>query len=73
MKRLGQQDLLRQMLGIEWTEPVQLLNHFRGDSMPAMHHAMPHCGQCIMPGAFLNPNPSERPLLPCDSALSLTA
>ena len=61
MKRLGQQDLLRQMLRIEWTEPVQLLNHFRSDSLrlailrPAMHHAMPHRGQCITPAAFLDP------------------
>ena len=31
MKRLGQQDLLRQMLRIEWTKSVQLLNHFLGD------------------------------------------
>ena len=50
MKRLGQQDLLRQMLRIEWTEPVQLPNHFRRDSLrlailqPAMHHAMPDRG-----------------------------
>ena len=61
MKRLGQQDLLRQMLRIEWTEPVQLLNHFRSDSLrlailrPAMHHAMSHRGQCITPDAFLDP------------------
>jgi hypothetical protein len=32
MKRLGQQDLLRQMLRIEWTELAQLLN-FRTDSL----------------------------------------
>ena len=61
MKRLGQQDLLRQMLGIERTEPAQLLNHFRGDPLrlaefrPAMHHAMPHRRQCVMPAAFLDP------------------
>ena len=53
MKRLGQQNLLRQMLGIERTEPVQLLDHLRGDPLrlailrPAMHHAMSHGGQCI--------------------------
>ena len=29
MKRLGQQDLLRQMLGVERTEPMQLLDHVR--------------------------------------------
>ena len=61
MKRLGQQDLLRQMLRIEWTEPAQLLDHFRGDSLrlailrPAMHHAMPHRGQCLAPAALLDP------------------
>ena len=61
MKRLGQQDLLRQMLGIERTEPVQLLDHFRRDALrlavlrPAMHHAMPHRGQRIAPDAFLDP------------------
>ena len=61
MKRLGQQDLLRQMLRIEWTEPVQLLNHCRRDALrlailrPAMHHAMPHRGQCLTPGARLEP------------------
>ena len=61
VKRLGQQDLLRQMLRIEWAEPVQLLNHFRRDSLrlailrPAMHHAMSHRGQCITPDAFLDP------------------
>ena len=61
MKRLGQQDLLRQMLGIEGAEPVQLLNHFRGDALrlavlrPAMHHAMPHRGQGFTPAAFLDP------------------
>ena len=61
MKRLGQQDLLRQMLRIEWTEPVQLLNHFRSDSLglailrPAMDHAMPHRVQCITPVVFLDP------------------
>jgi hypothetical protein len=33
MKRFDQQDLLRQVLRIEWTERVQVLNHFRGDSL----------------------------------------
>ena len=61
MKRLDQQDLLRQMLGVEGTELVQLLDHFRGDSLrlailrPAVHHAMPDRGQCIAPGAFVDP------------------
>ena len=49
-ERLDQLDLKRQMLRIEWTEPAQLLDHFRGDSLrlailrPAMHHAMPDRG-----------------------------
>ena len=61
MKRLGQQDLLRQMVRIEWTEPAQLLNHFRRDSLrlailrSAMHHAMPNRCQCITLATFLNP------------------
>ena len=61
MKRLGEQDLLRQVLRIEWTEPAQLLNHFCSDSLrltilgPAMHHAMSYRGQCIPPAAFLDP------------------
>lgn len=33
MKRLGQQNLLRQVLRIEWTEPLQLFNHSRSDSL----------------------------------------
>ena len=33
MKLLGQQNLLRQMLGIEGTELAQLLNHFRRDAL----------------------------------------
>ena len=61
MKRPGQQDLLRQVLRIEWSEPVQILNHFRSDSLrlailgPAVHHAMPHRSQCITPAASLDP------------------
>ena len=60
MKLLGQQNLFRQMLRIEGTKPAQLLNHFRSDSLrlaifrPAVHHAMPHRGQCVMPAAFLD-------------------
>jgi len=43
------------MLGIEGTEPVELLNHLGGDPLrlavlrPAMHHTMPHRGQRITP------------------------
>ena len=61
MKRFGQQDLLRQMLRVEWTEPVQLLDHFSSDSLwlailrPAMHHAMSYRSQCITSAAFLDP------------------
>jgi hypothetical protein len=61
MKRLGQQDLLRQMLRIEWTEPSQVLDHFRSEPCglavlrPAMHHAMPHGRQASTPAAFLDP------------------
>ena len=53
MKRLCQQYLLRQMLGIKWIKPMQFRNHFRGDSLrlailrPAMHYAMSHGGQAI--------------------------
>src|ERR1039458_4142717 len=60
MELLGQQNLLRQMLGIEWTEPAQVLNHFRSDALwlavfrPAVHNAMPHCDKCTMPAAFLD-------------------
>ena len=61
MKRLGQQDLLRHVVGIEWAEPAQFLNHFRSDSLrlvifrSAIHHAMPNCGQSITPMMLLNP------------------
>ena len=67
MKRLGQQDLLRQMLRIEWAEPVQFLNHFRSDSLrlailrPAMHGAMPGRSHCVMPAAFLDPQSIRMP------------
>ena len=50
MKRLGQQNLLRHMVRIEWTEAAQFLNHFRSDSLrlvilrTAIHHAMPNRG-----------------------------
>jgi len=58
---LYQLDLKRQMLRVEWTEPVQLFNHFRGDLLrpailwPAMHHAMAHRSQGIAPAALLDP------------------
>ena len=61
MKRLGQQNLLRHMVRIEWTEATQLLNHFRSDSLrlvilrAAIHHAMPNRDQCVTPAAFLDP------------------
>ena len=60
MKRFGQQDLLRQMLRIEGTEPVQLLDHFHRDALglaifrPAVHDAMPHRRKCTMPAAFFD-------------------
>ena len=61
MKRLGQQNLLRHMVRIEWTEAPQLRNHFRSDSLrlvilrPAMNHAVPNRGQCAPPAAPLDP------------------
>ena len=57
---LYQLDLERQMLRIERTELVQLLNHFRGDPLrlavlrPAMHHPVPDRGQSTT-AAFLDP------------------
>ena len=77
MKRLGQQYLLRQMLRIEWTQTVQILNHFRSNSLrlailrPAMHYAMPNRGQRITPRYVPRSNPSERPPLPCNPTLLL--
>jgi len=50
MKRLGQQDLLRQMVRIEGTEALQFHNHLRSNPLglvilrPAMHYPMPHRG-----------------------------
>jgi len=61
MKRLGQQNLLGQMLRIEWGHLTQILDHSPGDQLrvrvlrSAMHHAMPHRGQCITPEPFLDP------------------
>ncbi len=61
MKRLGQQDLLRHMVRIKWTEVLQLRNHFRSNSLrlvilrPTMHHTMPYRGQCVAPAALLDP------------------
>ncbi len=60
MKLLGQQNFLRQMLRIEWTELAQVRNHFRSDALwlaifrPTVHNAMPHRRKCIMPAAFLD-------------------
>ena len=74
MKRLGQEDLLRQMLRIKWTEQAQLLNHFRTDSLwlailrAAVHHAMPNRCQCISAAAFLDPvhqNAHRRSMIRC--------
>jgi hypothetical protein len=48
------------MLRVEGTEPAQLLNHFRRNTLrlaefrPAVYHAMPHRGKCVMAAAFLN-------------------
>jgi hypothetical protein len=60
-ERLDQLDLERQMLRIEGAEPVQFLDHFRGELLrlaifrAAMYHAVPHSGQCVMPAVFLDP------------------
>jgi hypothetical protein len=61
MKCLGQQDFLRQMIGIERAELVQLINHRRGDALrfpvlrAAMDHAMPHGSQRATLDFFFNP------------------
>jgi len=61
VKRLGQQDLLWQMFGIEGTEPAQFLHHFRRDSQrravlrATMDHAVPHRSQSGAPASFLDP------------------
>ena len=61
MKRLGQEDLLRQMLGVERAEAVQLLEHRCRDSLrldvlwPAMHDAVPHGGQRVVPRMLFDP------------------
>ena len=53
MKRLGQQDLLRHMVRIEWTQAMLLVNSFRSDSLrvailrPALHDVMPNRDKCI--------------------------
>ncbi len=50
---LGQQDFLRKVLRVEWTEAMQFFNHFRRDSLrlsvfrTTMDHTMPHCFKCI--------------------------
>ena len=59
LKRLRQEDFLRQMLRIEWIEIVKFLDHWRGDPLrlailrAAMHYAMSHGSQCIT--TFFNP------------------
>jgi len=61
MKRLDQQDFLRQMFRIERAESAQFLNHIYSDSLwlaikgSTMNYAMPHRRQCIAPAAFLDP------------------
>jgi hypothetical protein len=61
MKRLGQQNLLRQMLRIKRSKRPKLRHHFRRDPLrrailrSAMHHAMSHRGQWMTPAAFVGP------------------
>ena len=61
MKRFDQQQFLRHMVRIEWTQAVKLLNHFGSNSLgleifrSAMHDAMPDRCQCITLAAFVNP------------------
>ena len=61
MKRFGQQDFLRQMLGIKRAELVQFRDHFRRDALrlpvfrPAMHDAMPDRRQRPARDPLLNP------------------
>src|SRR5271170_6369985 len=58
---LGQQDLFRQMVGIEWTEPVQLFDHLPRNSLwltiirATMHDTMSYRGQYIASVVFRNP------------------
>ena len=79
MKRLGQQNLFRQVIRIEWTEAAQFFDHFRGDSLrlailrPAMHYTMSYGGQCHPARGVPRSKPSERPLRPCDRAPSPAA
>ncbi len=58
--RLYQLKLLRQVLGIEWAEPVQRLDHRGGDPFrgavrrTTMHDPVAHRGQCVTRDALLN-------------------
>ncbi len=52
MKRLSQQDLLRHMVRIEWTQAMLLVNSFRSGSVrvamrPALHDGMPDCDKSL--------------------------
>ena len=79
MKRLSQQDLLRQMVRIECTELVQILNHFGGDPLrlaifrPAMHYPMPALRSTRHGRRVSRSNPPERPPPPCSPAPILSA
>ena len=46
VKRLGQQDLLRQMLGIEWAEPTQLRDHLRVMRCGSLYFGPPCTTRC---------------------------
>ena len=61
MKRLGQQNFLRQMFRVERAELMQFLNHLRRDPLrlpilwPAMHDAMADRRQFAALNSFLDP------------------
>jgi len=61
MKRLGQQNFLRQMLGVERFELMQFRHQLRRDALrfavfrSAMHHPMPHGGQLAAADSFPEP------------------
>jgi hypothetical protein len=58
--RLYQLKLLRQVLGIEWAEPAQRLDHCSGNPFgitvgrAAMHDPVAHRGQCPVRHTLLN-------------------
>ena len=74
MKRLGQQNFLRQMFGIKRTELVQLLDHCRRDPLrfpifrAAMHHAVAHGRQRAACDLFLDPIHQDGTPPPCGPA-----